>query len=133
MIRRPPRSTRTDTLFPYTTLLPISDALAHRKYPGVASAARRGGRRRVVGGRAHGRQQPDPLPRAPPFDRVVRGVIGPRVAADAGKGEIPVRAVAHEADVCRPQLDGRAYGVAVASGIDIGTSEGVDGVGRIGL
>src|SRR3546814_7763337 len=24
MIRRPPRSTRTDTLFPYTTLLPIS-------------------------------------------------------------------------------------------------------------
>src|SRR3546814_15364993 len=25
MIRRPPRSTRTDTLFPYTTALPISD------------------------------------------------------------------------------------------------------------
>src|SRR3546814_6485904 len=24
MLRRPPRSTRTDTLFPYTTLLPIS-------------------------------------------------------------------------------------------------------------
>src|SRR3546814_995439 len=24
MIRRPPRSTRTDTLFPFTTLLPIS-------------------------------------------------------------------------------------------------------------
>src|SRR3546814_1105099 len=25
MLRRPPRSTRTDTLFPYTTLLPIFD------------------------------------------------------------------------------------------------------------
>src|SRR3546814_9077995 len=31
MIRRPPRSTRTDTLFPYTTLLPIfDDALDQR-------------------------------------------------------------------------------------------------------
>src|SRR3546814_9397199 len=57
----------------------------------LASAARRGGRRRVVGGRAHGRQQPDHLPRALAFDRVVRGVIGPRVAPDAGKGAIPVR------------------------------------------
>src|SRR3546814_6415027 len=27
MIRRPPRSTRTDTLFPYTTLFPISRSL----------------------------------------------------------------------------------------------------------
>src|SRR3546814_5471292 len=32
MIRRPPRSTRTDTLFPYTTLFRsvAGDALAHR-------------------------------------------------------------------------------------------------------
>src|SRR3546814_5732505 len=32
MIRRPPRSTRTDTLFPYTTLFPISSVmeLSHR-------------------------------------------------------------------------------------------------------
>src|SRR3546814_3239157 len=29
MIRRPPRSTRTDTLFPYTTLFRSSHALAH--------------------------------------------------------------------------------------------------------
>src|SRR3546814_3331320 len=30
MIRRPPRSTRTDTLFPYTTLFRSVFALAHR-------------------------------------------------------------------------------------------------------
>src|SRR3546814_2250411 len=30
MIRRPPRSTRTDTLFPYTTLFRSLDRLAHR-------------------------------------------------------------------------------------------------------
>src|SRR3546814_4366398 len=37
MIRRPPRSTRTDTLFPYTTLF-RSDAAGHRArlLPGVA-------------------------------------------------------------------------------------------------
>src|SRR3546814_20536630 len=30
MIRRPPRSTRTDTLFPYTTALPISSLALRR-------------------------------------------------------------------------------------------------------
>src|SRR3546814_11144696 len=30
MIRRPPRSTRTDTLFPYTTLFRSQSPLAHR-------------------------------------------------------------------------------------------------------
>src|SRR3546814_1222857 len=30
MIRRPPRSTRTDTLFPYTTLFRSADAVARR-------------------------------------------------------------------------------------------------------
>src|SRR3546814_5168163 len=30
MIRRPPRSTRTDTLFPYTTLFRSLELLAHR-------------------------------------------------------------------------------------------------------
>src|SRR3546814_5207549 len=38
MIRRPPRSTRTDTLFPYTTLfrspMPAEDAPAPRPAPG---------------------------------------------------------------------------------------------------
>src|SRR3546814_9205533 len=38
MIRRPPRSTRTDTLFPYTTLF--------RSHRGPRAAAKRGGERR---------------------------------------------------------------------------------------
>src|SRR3546814_5529109 len=41
MIRRPPRSTRTDTLFPYTTL--FRSCLGDR---GQASGLRRSGRRR---------------------------------------------------------------------------------------
>src|SRR3546814_322535 len=36
MIRRPPRSTRTDTLFPYTTLFrSVADALDHRRIDGL--------------------------------------------------------------------------------------------------
>src|SRR3546814_9638030 len=34
MIRRPPRSTRTDTLFPYTTLFRSAVSAAHRRRPG---------------------------------------------------------------------------------------------------
>src|SRR3546814_10140303 len=33
MIRRPPRSTRTDTLFPYTTLFRSVDRSSHRALP----------------------------------------------------------------------------------------------------
>src|SRR3546814_10246573 len=52
MIRRPPRSTRTDTLFPYTTLF-RSHAIDHR----------RGARPRwhVFAGERRGRALPDPL------------------------------------------------------------------------
>src|SRR3546814_9160593 len=32
MIRRPPRSTRTDTLFPYTTLVRSFELVIHRRY-----------------------------------------------------------------------------------------------------
>src|SRR3546814_16802167 len=39
MIRRPPRSTRTDTLFPYTTLF---RSVARRRPPVVGHAARHG-------------------------------------------------------------------------------------------
>src|SRR3546814_12934230 len=41
MIRRPPRSTRTDTLFPYTTLFRSDDSPSRRK----RRSSRRGGRR----------------------------------------------------------------------------------------
>src|SRR3546814_11366892 len=45
MIRRPPRSTRTDTLFPYTTLFRSGCAGGAR---GSGPAARRGAARRAV-------------------------------------------------------------------------------------
>src|SRR3546814_782180 len=58
MIRRPPRSTRTDTLFPYTTLFrsPRADAFAHftfgeRLAAYVVHAIGAGARRRVLGDR----------------------------------------------------------------------------------
>src|SRR3546814_12236145 len=38
MIRRPPRSTRTDTLFPYTTLFRSADPNALAKYPSRSEA-----------------------------------------------------------------------------------------------
>src|SRR3546814_20536909 len=40
MIRRPPRSTRTDTLFPYTTLFRSDDARHDDERDAVADAAR---------------------------------------------------------------------------------------------
>src|SRR3546814_5889326 len=39
MLRRPPRSTRTDTLFPYTTLFRSLRAQAHRQRPRTATAS----------------------------------------------------------------------------------------------
>src|SRR3546814_14220503 len=72
MILRPPRSTRTDTLFPYTTLF--------RSVP-VPLRARHGMRRR----RARGRAQGHPCPRRRPgggasLDRLLRrGGGGARV------------------------------------------------------
>src|SRR3546814_12337795 len=49
MIRRPPRSTRTDTLFPYTTLFRSADlrrAYLLRPHRGTARRRRRGAGRR---------------------------------------------------------------------------------------
>src|SRR3546814_14242795 len=40
MIRRPPRSTRTDTLFPYTTLFRSADPLTAVREPGEAAQGR---------------------------------------------------------------------------------------------
>src|SRR3546814_3406980 len=59
MIRRPPRSTRTDTLFPYTTLF-RSDG-RHRR-PGGASAGGGKGRPPSLHGNAQGhRSHGDPV------------------------------------------------------------------------
>src|SRR3546814_8333426 len=67
MIRRPPRSTRTDTLFPYTTLFrssPITLCLN----VGLETSAHHGGRfRSVVGpGRAVGQATRSGGPEMPP-------------------------------------------------------------------
>src|SRR3546814_9815837 len=43
MIRRPPRSTRTDTLFPYTTLF-RSPRVCRYRHPGIAGFCRAEGR-----------------------------------------------------------------------------------------
>src|SRR3546814_12733525 len=40
IIRRPPRSTRTDTLFPYTTLFRSAVPACHRRLPDLVRAAR---------------------------------------------------------------------------------------------
>src|SRR3546814_2928537 len=52
MIRRPPRSTRTDTLFPYTTLF-------RSDYNGSANRRPRPGRNRAHGHAARGRKGSD--------------------------------------------------------------------------
>src|SRR3546814_16311329 len=72
MIRRPPRSTRTDTLFPYTTLFrsrqgAVADAGGrrrrkwHRVAPGMADAVVSGVDDRTDSEGAHGQHARDPL------------------------------------------------------------------------
>src|SRR3546814_2452425 len=76
MIRRPPRSTRTDTLFPYTTLFrsqtrspatPVIKALVHNDSEGFYSAETESRRR------AH----------APPFGRFAAIVVSSEKPEDA--------------------------------------------------
>src|SRR3546814_15547759 len=69
MIRRPPRSTRTDTLFPYTTLFRSPTRFEHRKPSGDLShrQSKKGVRRRT--GRA---VAPCSLPMLCPLAVVIR-------------------------------------------------------------
>src|SRR3546814_16398238 len=57
MIRRPPRTTRTDTLFPYTTLFRSANPIT----VGTSDTAimERGGKRIVMNGSAHVHRQQD--------------------------------------------------------------------------
>src|SRR3546814_13099470 len=92
MIRRPPRSTRTDTLFPYTTLFRSQRGhlLDERKLGfvvetldrmiGELEADRSGGPRRGVD-----RQMIDPVRRADPA--VERGRIGLRTGDQARQAD----------------------------------------------
>src|SRR3546814_3122934 len=123
MIRRPPRSTRTDTLFPYTTLFrshrAVDDAAHPRRprllvrvrldalRPGALPVREPGVVREPLPGRLHRRvHRPDPrlvlhAPRA--VDRAVRppvvqDVRGPRRAARRRRPE----AVQATAELPRP-------------------------------
>src|SRR3546814_11284807 len=59
MIRRPPRSTRTDTLFPYTTLFrSVRARRGVRPVPGAARAARPAGRHALRRRAADARSRP---------------------------------------------------------------------------
>src|SRR3546814_1219076 len=66
MIRRPPRSTRTDTLFPYTTLFRSSDAserrisdVRHGQHAGLRDDREADAQRRVNGGMPRRLSVPD--------------------------------------------------------------------------
>src|SRR3546814_12610529 len=86
MIRRPPRSTRTDTLFPYTTLFRSHDGgVDLRPRPcgaGHQAGARRPGRgdlpsarlsHHVAAASGHGTDRHHPDDRAPPHLRHLQG------------------------------------------------------------
>src|SRR3546814_15662053 len=74
MIRRPPRSTRTDTLFPYTTLF--------RSYSWAAPA--RSGYRSIPHRHEFGER---PHPRDPGADMRIEPEIEPAFARDMSVGE----------------------------------------------
>src|SRR3546814_10813676 len=67
MIRRPPRSTRTDTLFPYTTLFRSPAGAGHRAARPRQALARQGARRWHA--HHHGFQRLDPPGRRPSAGR----------------------------------------------------------------
>src|SRR3546814_17965271 len=106
MLRRPPRSTRTDTLFPYTTLFrsrPLhlaAVALPVRGLPDLCGAVLR---RQRLGPRAAG-DGPGP-------DRNERGPLAARAGGvddrnPARKGRSPRRA-SHPADAQAPTADAK--------------------------
>src|SRR3546814_3248852 len=74
MIRRPPRSTRTDTLFPYTTLFRSDHHSGFRDEERAALAVvRRDGRRHAAAGPGADHHQPHRLrPRRPGGGRFPR-------------------------------------------------------------
>src|SRR3546814_14231241 len=89
MIRRPPRSTLTDTLFPYTTLFRSAEALAHQgrlaARAGNGQIAPLAVERLLVGGEAAPHQQrrgDTVLRRAADVERLGHGA---KAGADAGR------------------------------------------------
>src|SRR3546814_10152272 len=92
MIRRPPRSTRTDTLFPYTTLF-RSARLAHHRPPEIAQRPRGAALDDAFGDEDH-------LIRGQRIDRLARANLRPRHRLAVPVGRVAARA---RAPVCRPE------------------------------
>src|SRR3546814_13887880 len=92
MIRRPPRSTRTDTLFPYTTLFRSGQRVEEqehevepirREYPGQRHAEQRPGKE----GQGPAEQQPEPPQRALHIDGHADQGESQQRAADQQQGD----------------------------------------------
>src|SRR3546814_8240792 len=90
MIRRPPRSTRTDTLFPYTTLFrsrhSTGDGMARRRLLGGAVGSKRERQLREYRDRRRGDARRDEL--LPPVQRQAdgnRGAGGTRGGRNRGR------------------------------------------------
>src|SRR3546814_13238277 len=96
MIRRPPRSTRTDTLFPYTTLFRSQEHPRIRPGP-AARRTRRTAPARRAHAPAHARRDGRPAPAARPGQRAAAlgrirprafdGAVGDRKSVVLGKSE----------------------------------------------
>src|SRR3546814_3810174 len=93
MIRRPPRSTRTDTLFPYTTLFrsPEQAGRAGEVVAGVAALQRDVEQRLAAGLLEHHPQQDRPPGDAAPVPGRARvDLLGGQVDVGAGEVEVEV-------------------------------------------
>src|SRR3546814_12475178 len=89
MLRRPPRSTRTDTLFPYTTLFRSDRCLRRRpRCPGERTGRRVRGSRRLLSAQsvAAGTDIPGLAPRVP--SEAVADATG-AVASDYRRRAVP--------------------------------------------
>src|SRR3546814_20498684 len=98
MIRRPPRSTRTDTLFPYTTLFRSYESLAVRSIAGYFLASR------ISAALAHRQWYPEkrkllPKREAGPFPGLLLRIV--ESAVPAGRDHRQIGRASCRARVCQ--------------------------------
>src|SRR3546814_5463733 len=95
MIRRPPRSTRTDTLFPYTTLFRSAARVRgeHQYFPHVSASLRVWQHGPQPSHRGHARRQMAPAPAAPHIPAF------PGESAGAGHAEAHHRSEEHTSEL----------------------------------
>src|SRR3546814_15980084 len=128
MIRRPPRSTRTDTLFPYTTLF-RSLVLLRCRLPGAAgrvvadSAYRRRARNAGGAGTPAGRHAPRVASRAGCLSRAVRRTLAGqsrnRQPGRHGRSPMPVYGIVIDGDLVsrHASIGDGTYGEKVGKGV----------------